>query len=371
MKKRMMAAALALLMAMAMAAPGSADFGSAGNMVSPGVLVLIPENPENSRTWIDCSGYFWSYAPLFFKPDDRVTTGAEGAGLADLDTEDSTAWMKLAGPAVFTMAWDDGWAPDVLSITSWDSALFGNPGDAESLFKGAAEPEDGKITLEPGRIYRFMAEWVRDYPDEEYGEAEYILVTEQMTEEEAAAAKARVGAPFSEEDLPYLTLKIGDAVCVLGTTTPRDLRAQGLICEPDMDCFTIRMEDVENGDIYAYTKNLSEDEPIIALNAFWAYDMPLEYCGFDGSIGDPETDPDNTWLEEEYRWTAEDLREAQAEDDFENRGMWSGMVRWLRGSFHTEESVEGIYTAVITLSNGRELSISSHDSPVGLSLLPE
>ena len=234
-----------------------------------------------------------------------------------------------------------------------------------------ADLPDSRITLEPGRVYLFRAVWEKDAPDEEYGTADYYVVTEQMSEQESAAARARVNAPFSEEDLRFLTLRIGNAECILGASTPRDLMDQGLLCDIEDDVIVIRLEGCENGEIYVYAENLSPDEPIRSLNAFWAYEMPLDYCGFNGIIEDPDTDPDNTWLPEEYRWTAEELRESEKDDDFENCGLWDGMISWMGSRFHMEESTEGIYSVVVTLSNGCELSISSHDSPVSLALFSE
>ena len=325
----------------------------------------------NSRFWVASGNYTWSDAPLYFKPEERVESEACGAAPTDPETNASSEHLKLPEASVFTLEWDNGWQADSVSVRAWNSAVFEHPDRADDYLLEEADLPDSRITLEPGRVYLFRAVWEKDAPDEEYGTADYYVVTEQMSEQESAAARARVNAPFSEEDLRFLTLRIGNAECILGASTPRDLMDQGLLCDIEDDVIVIRLEGYENGEIYVYAENLSPDESIRSLNAFWAYEMPLDYCGFNGIIEDPDTDPDNTWLPEEYRWTAEELREAEEDDDFENCGLWDGMISWMSSRFHMEKSTEGIYSVVVTLSNGCELSISSHDSPVSLALFSE
>ena len=110
---------------------------------------------------------------------------------------------------------------------------------------------------------------------------------------------------------------------------------------------------------------------MLSIDAMWAYESTVEYCGFDGVIIDMSTDPDNLWLSEEDRWTAEKYAELEADDDFENRHLWSGMISWMASQSAMETSVEGIYTVIIPLGNGREVEVISHDSPVCVTLLPE
>ena len=368
MKKRMMAVLLSLMILALLPVSVHADFGPSGRMVSPAVLVLVPESRMNSRFWVASGNYTWSYAPLYFKPEERVDSEACGAAPTDPETDASSEHLKLPEASVFSLEWDNGWRADSVSVSAWDSAVFEHPDRADDFLLETAELSDGRVTLEPGRVYMFRAIWEKDAPDEECGTADYYVVTEQMSEQESAAALARIEAPFSEEDLRFLTLRIGNAECVLGTTTPQDLMDLGLLCDVEDDVIVIRLENCDSGEIYVYTENMSPDEPIRSLNAFWAYDMPLSYCGFDGIIEDADTDPDNTWLPEEYRWTAEELREAEDDDDFQNCCLWGGMISWMESSFHMDESTEGIYSVVVTLSNGCELLISSHDSPVSLAL---
>ena len=63
--------------------PACADFGGAGNMISPAVLVLIPQSRQTNRFWAAPSRYTWSYAPLYFKPEERRTSEASGPEATD------------------------------------------------------------------------------------------------------------------------------------------------------------------------------------------------------------------------------------------------------------------------------------------------
>ena len=187
----------------------------------------------------------------------------------------------------------------------------------------------------------------------------------------AEPADSEAETQFPDEET-LLTLKIGSAECVLGVTTPQDLIDRGLYYYVEYDgTYTFRTDPDQDGEVYVYSEGNAPDQPITGVNAFWAYEMPLEYCGFDGVISDTETDPDNLFLPEEERWTEEDLREAAEDDSLENFGLWSGMIYWMYSLFDMEESEEGIYSTVVTLSDGRKLSISSHDSPVSLALLED
>ena len=368
--------ALALLLALLLLSIpicGSADFGSGGNMISPATLVLIPASGVHSRFWVYCDNFSWSYAPLFFKPDERVETESGGAAPTDPEVLASADRLKLTGSSAFTLSWEDGWRPDTVSVRIWSADVFDHPDQADDFSLGEKDLPYGRIVLEPDCLYQFTAVWERNH-GEERGQAEYYVITEQMSDQETAEARARVSAPFSKEDLQLLTLKIGDAECILGITTPQDLIDQGLDYYVDFDgSYTVRTDPDQEGEVYVYSDgNNAPDQPITSVNAFWAYEMPLEYCGFDGIISDANTDPDNLFLPEYDRLTEEELRELVEEgNEDDNTGWWGGMIYWMYSRFNVEESVEGIYSTVVTLSNGRELSISSHDSPVSLALLEE
>ena len=371
MKKTIMLLVVLVLL-LSVAAPGLCDFGRAGNMVSPAVLSLIPQNSVTGQAWVASGTYSWSYAPLFFKPDEREGAEASGPAPTDPAARDSAVHLKLPGASNYMLYWEDGWAPDTVSVSVWDVAVYEHPEETEAYFLGTKDPAWDRIVLEPDRIYVFTAEWIRDYPDEEEGRAEYILVTDRMTEEETARARGKGYEPPTEEDLRLLTIKVDGVDIVLGQTTGLDLEKQKIFRDYDYDGSLELSSDMDGaGYVYAMTENEEPDQPIVTVDAFWAYDLPIEYCGFDGMIGDPDTDPDNLWLEEEYRWTAEDLKEMEEEDDWENAGMWGGMINWMASLGHLEESVEGIYSTTVTLSNGQRLSISSHDSPVSITLLPK
>lgn len=359
---------LAWLLLLSVPACGSADFGSNSKMVSPADLVLVPASAVNSRFWVSSGNYTWSY-----NPDGRADTGTIDAGLTAPEALASAGRLKLPDSSAFTLSWDNGWAPDEVSVRMWSADAVDHPEQADDFLLGEKDLSDGRIVLEPGWLCRFTAVWEKDHGHEENGRADYYVITEQMTDQEAAEARARADAPFTEEDLELLTLKIGSVECILGITTPQDLIDQGLYYDFGFEGdYTFRTDPEQLGEVYVFSEGNAPDRPITLVNAYWADDVPLEYCGFDGRIRDVDTDPDNIWLPEDERWTEEDLLEAAGEDgESETGGCWSGMICWMYSRFHVEMTSDGIYSAVVTLSNGRELSISSHDSPVSLQLLRE
>ena len=379
MKQKVFAILLALVLVLTMAVPASADFGGAGNMISPAVLELIPRDGVANRSWASPARFTWSYAPLFFKPDERETSSAEGPAPTDPETDTASEHLKLQGPTACRLYWNSGWSPDRVAVTSWNTEVFSHPESPEAYVLGTEDlqGEEMEITLEPGRVYQFHAVWELDYADDETGEADYYVVTEQMTEEEIAAAEARRSAPFSEADLQLLTLKINGVDCVVGTTTPQELKNRGLSVWQEMDGeFAVTAGEDPYGFIYVGTADGTMDSPIISINAFWGYGIPLEYCGvvwhdgeddpYDDWDEDPDPDEDDT-DEDDTDDTEPD--ESYDEDDFDD--MFTAVAALTDYPFYVEESVEGIYSTVVTLSNGRELSVSHHDSPPSLYLPQE
>lgn len=365
MTKKAFAALMVLMLLLLAAVPGTADFGSAGNMDSPAVLELIPQNTSADRFWSVPSRYAWSYAPLFFKPDEREISEKQGPDATDPVVNTSGGHLKLPCISPYEVHWDSGWDPDKVYVSVWKSEVFDHPDNAEAFLISTSELPNEKIDLMPDCVYRFRAVWELDSPDDEIGEADYYVVTEQMTDAERNAAEARSSKPFSEADLRFLTLTIEGVDCVLGTTTPQDLINAGFYCyiEPD-GCVSIITQEDPYGYIYAYTADDRMDSPILSLNAFWAYDVRIEYCGvvWHDEEENPEDEPEDDW--------ADDV-EGEPVDDDEPWGIWAAMAPMTDKPFYVEESVEGISSTVITLSNGREVSVSEHSSPVSLSLLPE
>ncbi len=370
MRKRIQAILLAAALLLPLAARG--EFGTGGQMISPADLALVPEDRIVSRVRAACGNYSWSYAPKpYSEPDERIETSACGAAPTDPEMAAAAEILKLPGTLGFEMEWRNGWRPDTLTVSVWNTAVFDHPDRPDSEFLGTFTPEESRIELEPDRVYCFRGVWELEKSGNEYGEAEYYVVTGRMTEQETAEARARADAPFSEEDLRFLTVKIDGIECVLGTTTLRDLIRENKGLRWDQDDFGLIIMNSEayaDGEVYLYTENGSLDEPVTGMNAYWAYEIPVEYYGFDGKIGDVSTDPDNLWREGEYRLTEEELLEWADDDDFENSGLWDGMVAWMQKELHAASNSEGIWSATVTLSNGHELTVSTHESPVGLLL---
>ena len=331
MTKKAFAALMVLMLLLLAAIPGTADFGSAGNMDSPAVLELIPQNTSADRFWSVPGRYTWSYAPLFFKPDERETSEKQGPDATDPVVNTSGGHLKLPCISPYEVHWDSGWDPDKVYVSVWKSEVFDHPDNAEAFLISTSELPNEKIDLMPA---------------------------------ERTAAEARSSKPFSEADLRFLTLTIEGVDCVLGTTTPQDLINAGFYCyiEPD-GCVSIITQEDPYGYIYAYTADDRMDSPILSLNAFWAYDVRIEYCGvvWHDEEENPEDEPEDDW--------ADDV-EGEPVDDDEPWGIWAAMAPMTDKPFYVEESVEGISSTVITLSNGREVSVSEHSSPVSLSLLP-
>lgn len=358
----MMKKAITILLALALvivSLPAFADYGSAGNVISPAVLVLKPESRAVNRFWARPSRYTWSYAASFINPEERENSEVTGPAATDPEVNTSAQHLKLPEASVFTPGWESGSNPAKITVSSWKAEVFAHPEQADQYALETADlPLGEPIELAPDRVYQFHAVWESEYASEETGEADYYVVTEQMTEEEAAAAKARVDAPYSEKDLQLLTLKIEGIDCVVGTTTPQDLAKAGLYVSQEHDgTATITVSEDPYGYIYAQTVDGTMNSPICQINAYWGYEIQIEYCGVTLSEHSVDTEDDS---DEDYDPT---------EDEDEGDGLWDIIAKLTDNPLYVEESPEGIYSTVVTLSNGQELLVDHHDSPVSLCLL--
>ena len=230
-----------------------ADFGSSGNMISPAVLALVPQSRLTNRFWAVPSRYTWSYAPVSFEPEERRNSEVAGPAATDPEVNTYTAHMKLPEASVYILSWESGNKPDKMTVSSWKPEVYSHPEQADKYALGTADLQvDELLELEPDRVYQFRAVWELDYEADESGEADYYVITEHMTEAEVFAAEARVNAPFSENDLMLITLKINGVDCVLGTTTPLDLADEGLYIDQEYDgSVTITVTEDPYGYIYA------------------------------------------------------------------------------------------------------------------------
>ena len=253
-------------------------------------------------------------------PQSRLTN-VSGPAATDPEVSTYAAHLKLPGASFCKLSRESGKKPDKITVSY-------------------RKPED------------------YSHPEQ----ADCYVITEQMTEAEVSAAEARVSAPFSEKDLMLLTLKIKGVDCVLGTSTPQDLADAGLYVTREYDgTVTITATDDPYGCIYAKTVGGTMDSPIYDINAYWGNEIPIEYCGVilsEPTVG-TEDDSDN------------DRNDDNSEPSDENnlRGIWQVLAELTDNPFDVEESEEGIASTVITLSNGQELYISEHSSPVSLTLL--
>lgn len=347
--------------------PACADYGSAGIMISPAVLALVPQSRLTNRFWALPSCYTWSYSASFTRPQERKITEVSGSAATDPKVNTSLAHLKLPGASVYRLSWESGDRPEKVTVCSWKAEVFSHPKQADEYFSGPMNLQaDGTLELEPDRVYQFHAVWELSYETDESGEADYYVITEQMTEAEASAAEVRVSAPFSEKDLMLLTLKIEGVDCVVGATTPKDLVNAGLSVFQEFDgTVTITTTDDPYGYIYTQTVDGTMDSPIYSINAYWGYEILIEYCGMilsEPTIG-TEDDADDDWDEDDWDEDDDDLADANG-----YWGIWQVLAGLTDIPFYVEETEEGISSTVITLSNGRELYVSEHSSPVSLTL---
>ncbi len=167
-----------------------------------------------------------------------------------------------------------------------------------------------------------------------------------------------------------LTVKIDGYAFTLGESTPQDLIDTGA-CDYVMEEDGTISFSCDEGEswIYIRTEHGRLDEPILTVNAFWA-ETYIDYCGFDGiySIGWLD-DPDAIWSTDGY--TVDERDDLIENGEMSGSNQWEGLGLWLTERFGAEESEEGITEAKIPLSDGRTVYVSTHGTPVRISLLPD
>ena len=348
MKKRICGICLGLVMLVVLAGTGHADFGHAGVMVTPGFLKLAPQSSLARCAYLYSRNYTFSCAPLFFKPDEREETEAHGPAATDPEAETTAVRLKLPGASIYEMEWYNGWNPETVTVQSWDPAVYTDPDRKDEYALGSPVTEYDRIILEPDRVYQFTAEWTQDSADDEFGAADYLLITEQMTEDEIAEARAREAGPYTEEDMEYITMKLNGVDYILGSSTPQDLIDHGWVFSESGDVMVFQDEEGYS-DVYTTTAHNQLDEPMISLDAMWAYETRVEYRGLSWHTGEEDDWDDDNW--------DEDLDDDDDDDEL------------YEDEFPTEASVEGIYTSWIPLSTGGEVEIVDHGSPYRITLL--
>lgn len=185
---------------------------------------------------------------------------------------------------------------------------------------------------------------------------------------------------LTEEEKQLVRLKINGTEYELGRSTPRDLIRNGWYCYIETDGSFAFTDDEGIGTYYINTRGGSVDEPITTINCQFAYEIPFEYCGFDGTVDPYNTeDMDTVWylreLEElKARYPDEtfreldDLKEIDPDDEDEGGENWGPMEFWMKTLGEEEPDLDNGTGVNVTLSDGHLLWLFSAKSPVSLSL---
>lgn len=166
-----------------------------------------------------------------------------------------------------------------------------------------------------------------------------------------------------------LTVRIEGHPYVLGESTPQDLMNHGWgKCSVEADG-TFSFSDYDGDSwLYVTTEHGQPDEPIRTVNAFWS-DLEIEYCGFDGAYGTGWLDdPDAVWSTDGL--TVDERDNLIVDGEMSAWNHWEGLGVWLTERFGATLSDEGITEAVVPLSDGRRVYVSTNGTPVYISLLP-
>ena len=195
--------------------------------------------------------------------------------------------------------------------------------------------------------------------------ANYAEDEAQKTGKEGSAGLS--AGRTAEEELSLMTINLDGKNYTLGQSTPADLVKNGWDVFAEDDGTMVVCRDYLDGMMFVNSEKNVMDRPIVTINAMWADDFPIEYCEFDGivspSLAEGE-DPDQRWNRE---YPYEVLVNAW-EDDSITIDRWGAMCNWLEEVYGAKQNEEGIWEARVPLSDGRTLYISSHDSPVCISL---
>ena len=170
-------------------------------------------------------------------------------------------------------------------------------------------------------------------------------------------------------DQAMMTFWLENKPIILGKTTPAELAEDGWDFSFEEDgTIGLSLDYRDGGAVYVTTEHASMNRPIMKINAMWADDYNIEYCGFDGAINPglvEDADPDQRWNRE---YPYEVLINAWENDDIWV-DPWGAMCNWLVDECGAKVSEEGIYEVEVTLSDGRILYIQSHDSAPCVSLI--
>ena len=156
---------------------------------------------------------------------------------------------------------------------------------------------------------------------------------------------------------------------ILGKTTPAELTEDGWDFSFEEDgTIAISFDYRDGGAVYLTTEHASVNRPIMKINAMWADEYNIEYCGFDGAINPglaEGVDHDANWNRE---YPFEVLVTAWERDDI-YIDPWGAMCNWLVDECGAKLNEEGVYEAEVKLNDGRTVYIQSHDSAPCVSLI--
>ena len=155
---------------------------------------------------------------------------------------------------------------------------------------------------------------------------------------------------------------------ILGKTTPAELTEDGWDFSFEEDGTIAISFDYRDGAVYLTTEHASVNRPIMKINAMWADEYNIEYCGFDGAINPglaEGVDHDANWNRE---YPFEVLVTAWERDDI-YIDPWGAMCNWLVDECGAKLNEEGIYETEVKLNDGRTVYIQSHDSAPCVSLI--
>ena len=187
---------------------------------------------------------------------------------------------------------------------------------------------------------------------------------------------------LTEAERQLLCLTINGTEYELGKNTPRDLIRNGWYCYVEFDGSYAFTDEEGLGIFYIRTRGGSVDEPIKTIHCQFAYEIPFEYCGFDGVI-DPDNpeDMDTVWFQKLLAdWKAEhpelyddpddeDDEPVEPDDEEEGDGIfWGPMELWMRTLGEADDDLDNGLGVDVTMSDGHTLWIYSAESPVSLSL---
>ena len=386
--------------------------------VAPDMISAIPQSEGKPRkTGIDIGQEgVWALRKNESGEEESVLLGMSGSYAYENPSPDAQRlylfmWRALSSNEIFT-ADSIGYAAEDVSPRGFQGVtvreFFGlSDGDFSSASVSAVYrdadcgPETKELTSEEVNSLRALAEYgmvirkesVWDMPEDvltctytdaqgnTLGEIRLFTYTVETNEEGENilqtlavaddgmyqfALEPRPVDTLTEEELRLLTIRIEGVDYTVGKSTPRDLIRNGWNCNPEWNgAFTF--QDPEwNNMIEVFTSGDSLDEPITHISLQFAYELDIEYCGYDGIIDpDDPDDPDRGY----FRTDPEDEWEEEEDPDESRQKNWAALTGWIHDVLGEDQDTSVPGTSVCyPLSDGRYLYLFSNGSPVAITL---